>query len=106
MTSMNAGSASVDSPVSSSSYVSDLIAALPPVMSPRTLSEATEFSTPTLTRWRKTWPNGKCIGPAFSTPPDTNAIRYSRSDVARWLADSHIETSKKPGAGTPGETDR
>lgn len=72
-------------------WVRDLMADLPPVMSPRTLSEATEYSIPTLTRWRKTWPSGKRLGPAFSSPPGTNSIRYARIDVARWLATWRVE---------------
>jgi len=71
-------------------WVRDLIESLPPVMAPRTLSDAIEVSVPTLTRWRKTWPNGERLGPAFSTPPGTNMVRYSRLDVARWFAASHV----------------
>lgn len=69
--------------------VRDLIADLPPIMSPRTLSEATEYSIAALARWRKTWPTGDCLGPAFSTPPGTNSIRYARLDVARWFASGY-----------------
>ena len=71
-------------------WIQELEETLPPVMSPRTLGEVAEVSLPTLTRWRKTWPNGECLGPAFSTPAGTNMVRYFRGDVARWMADSHV----------------
>ncbi|QAB17103.1 hypothetical protein Leucomu_03480 [Leucobacter muris] len=66
-------------------WVRELVAELPPVMSPRTLSEATEISVPTLARWRKTWPKGECVGPPFSAPAEANMVRYFCRDLVSWL---------------------
>ena len=62
---------------------------MPILMSPKTLAEQIEVSVAALSKWRKTWPNGDRIGPAFSTPRGTNLIRYARPDVISWLNESH-----------------
>ena len=59
---------------------------MPVLMSPKTLGEILEVSAASLSAWRKTWPDGKRVGPAFYTPPGTNMIRYSREAVLEWLA--------------------
>lgn len=66
---------------------------MPPVMSPKTLSQFIEVSVATLTRWR-----GAKLGPAFFEPRGVNMVRYARSDVIAWLTEN-----KKPGAVTPGQ---
>lgn len=63
---------------------------MPVVMSPRTLSEYSEISVTTLQRWRMTWPDGDCTGPAFFEPAGAHMVRYSRADFAAWLHASRV----------------
>jgi len=63
---------------------------MPLVMSPKTLGEILELNVMTLLRWRKTWPLGDRLGPAFFEPEGMNMIRYSRKDVVEWLRTAHV----------------
>lgn len=67
---------------------------LPPIMSPQTLGQHIELDPKTLERWRKTWPAGECLGPAWSNPPGTKFYRYYRRDVLAWINAGLIEEEK------------
>lgn len=87
---MSATEVTVEENTAASDWLTEVIASLPPIMSPRVFGEAVDISVPTLTRWRKTWPAGDRLGPAFIEPEGGNMIRYARGDVARWLKRGHI----------------
>lgn len=49
-------------------------------MTPKQVSEYTEYSEKTLANWRS-----KRIGPAYSKPPGSTSVRYRQADVEAWL---------------------